>query len=181
VVAIDLGTSRSGYAYSFNDPAKIITNLFEYNGCYFSHSLILSFLISHFSFLILSSYLESTDKVFTCILLQEHNGKLEFKAFGNEANDKMYILNEEDHAVYGFKYFKMSLFNETTTIAAHNGAQIPLVDVISYSIKVWVLSPVHSTFFQTNSKKKKKKKEKKQKTKIKNKKTIFSRLGNEEN
>jgi hypothetical protein len=47
VVAIDFGTARSGYAFTFNNPNDIHINEFEYQGTF------LSFLIRGSSFLFL--------------------------------------------------------------------------------------------------------------------------------
>ena len=41
--------------------------------------------------------------------------------------------------IIGFKYFKMKLFDQETVLESQNGSKFPVVDVISYSLKVSTL------------------------------------------
>ena len=181
VVAIDFGTARSGYAFTFNDPNDIKINEFDYQGIspslllpypvsltpssftssywcsfllsstrctllicslplpspqvsswclpmctlslshrYIFHSsdlillcliyipliltyfpLFLSLSLSFFLFLSLGD----SEKTFTALMMSGTPGNLKFYAFGNEANDKLYVPDIlQDHEMHGFRY-----------------------------------------------------------------------------
>ena len=61
-----------------------------------------------------------------------------FRAFGNDADSKLHVLEQEDNTIHAFKYFKMNLFNSERTVEAQNGTQVPVLDVITYSLKVFI-------------------------------------------
>jgi hypothetical protein len=63
-------------------------------------------------------------------------GNFQFRSFGNEANSKLPLLDESDTHLHGFKYFKMKLFDQETVLESQNGAKFPIVDIISYALKV---------------------------------------------
>ena len=89
VVAIDLGTTYSGYAFSFRDkPLKVSTN---------------------------RAWIAGSDRLMslktpTCVLL---NPDKKFDSFGYEAENKFSELAEEDehHGWYFFRRFKMLLYD----------------------------------------------------------------------
>lgn len=88
VVAMDIGTTYSGYAYSFrNNPLEIHTNPNWVAG---SERLI-------------------SLKSPTCVLLKPDK---EFHSFGFEAENKFNDLSEDDehHGWYMFRHFKMALY-----------------------------------------------------------------------
>ncbi|XP_060556338.1 heat shock 70 kDa protein 12B-like [Ruditapes philippinarum] len=119
VVAIDFGTTYSGYAFSFLDkPDKIETNEAWVAG---------------------SAQLMSL-KCPTAVLLTPEK---EFHSFGFEAEDKFADLAEDDehHDWYLFRRFKMSLYSTgkdlqiNTTIEDIAGKSAPAIDIISHSIR----------------------------------------------
>jgi hypothetical protein len=80
---------------------------------------------------------DSPDKVSTCLLLTRYDNKLNFRKFGNEADHALHVLDKEDTPTLAFKHFKMSLFRGAPTVEAHNGVQVPVMDVITFSLKVF--------------------------------------------
>jgi hypothetical protein len=132
VVAIDIGTSRSGYAFTFNDPTNITLNTFENEG----FPLFVRFMVN----LII---LEESQKTCTALVLVQEKDKLLFRSFGNEAFCKM-TIGLKDPNLHGFKYFKMKLFDKESSIKSSTGATVSVVDVISESIKVFVTTLLFS-------------------------------------
>ena len=81
----------------------------------------------------------------TCLLLEKQADKPNFRAFGNEADYKFqHVGDDEEEDKYkqtlAFRHFKMSLFgNDTrTTVEDQNGVELPVVDVIAHSLKVFI-------------------------------------------
>lgn len=118
VVAIDFGTTFSGFAFAFNNKEgeKSIHMNKEWG----------------------SDQGYSTMKTPTCLLL---NPDQSFNSFGYEAKDKFADLEEEEARQYFyFDCFKMILHNNeslnmNTTVEAANGKHIRALDVFKYSIK----------------------------------------------
>lgn len=118
VAAFDIGTTFSGYAFSWrDDPLKVQTNQGWNAG---SEKLI-------------------SLKAPTCVLL---NNKKEFNSFGFEAENKYSTLAEENehHGWMFFSRFKMLLHNNstlsrTTVIDDINGNQMPAMTIFSMSIR----------------------------------------------
>ena len=72
------------------------------------------------------------------MILSHYNGKFDFRKFGNEADESLSDLTPETKDLCAFKYFKMKLFDEKTTVKAQNGLEIPIVELIEHTIKVWL-------------------------------------------
>lgn len=118
VVAIDFGTTYSGFAFSFNDSrgeAGIHMNR-EWG----------------------NEEGRSTLKTPTSILLSP---KLEFDSFGYEADDKyVHLKDGDDKEYYYLRHFKMELhksktLDRNTTLSAANGKKVDATIVFSLSIK----------------------------------------------
>lgn len=122
VVAIDFGTSYSGYAFSTRndfqrDPLKIHANQAWNSG----KKQLLSL------------------KTPTCLLLDK---KREIVSFGYEAEDAYaeLVLDDKHHDYYFFERFKMKLFQNKKLdcgmeISDVSGKQIPAIEVFGKSIK----------------------------------------------
>ncbi|XP_022801901.1 heat shock 70 kDa protein 12A-like isoform X2 [Stylophora pistillata] len=118
VVAIDFGTTFSGFAFAFNnkDGEKSIHMNKEWG----------------------TDQGYSTMKTPTCLLL---NPDKSFNSFGYEAQDRYADLEEEEACQYFyFDSFKMILhnnenLNRNTTLEAGNGEHMIALDVFKYSIK----------------------------------------------
>ncbi|NXL95365.1 HS12B protein, partial [Alectura lathami] len=114
IVAIDFGTSYSGYCFSLASNTKEIRQMFW--GV--EHGL-------------------RTQKTPTCILFNE---KQEFKKFGYDAVMKYKSLpSSEAHKWYFFQNFKMSLYNTKVTsdmkLEASNGRTLPALLVFAESLR----------------------------------------------
>ncbi|XP_052806244.1 heat shock 70 kDa protein 12A-like [Mya arenaria] len=119
VVALDVGTEYSGWAYSSRedfrcDPAKVCTRTWQ-------GGAIISL------------------KAPTCVLLSEDGRTLE--KFGYEAETAYAELlekNEHEKWLY-FRHFKMALWNQNVTremtIAAENGREVPALTVFALTIR----------------------------------------------
>ncbi|XP_052225627.1 heat shock 70 kDa protein 12B-like isoform X2 [Dreissena polymorpha] len=120
VAAFDLGTTYSGYAYSYKyDPTKIITNRNWYPGDAASKLLTL--------------------KTPTSVLL-DTNGQ--FHSFGFEAEDHFAILAEqnENDGWRLFRRFKMTLHNNQlmsrqATVKDIGGVDYPAIDLFAMAIQ----------------------------------------------
>ncbi|NXJ67644.1 HS12B protein, partial [Rostratula benghalensis] len=131
VVAIDFGTSYSGYCFSLASGIEQIRQV--YWG---------------------AEYGFKTPKTPTCILF---NQKQEFKKFGYDAVMKYKSLpSNEANSWYFFQNFKMQLYNTkiTTTmeLKACNGKTLPAMVVFSESLrylKDHVLETIQEASFQT--------------------------------
>lgn len=136
VVAIDFGTTYSGYAYCSmhdykQDPPKVFANNYwPYGGQGFS------------------------EKTPTCLLLTPER---EFCAFGYEAEDQYNSLaSKKQHKdFYFFRRFKMKLHNENELsddlkIDDELGKQLPAIEVFSKSIKY--LKDHFTSFFNRTGK-----------------------------
>nr|XP_034329294.1 heat shock 70 kDa protein 12A-like isoform X1 [Crassostrea gigas] len=122
VVAIDFGTTHSGYAYSFKhdykkDPLKISANKHWVDGSRGTASL----------------------KAPTCVLLSPRR---EFIAFGYEAEDlySELFLDENHYDHYFFKGFKMLLYetnmlSKATLIRDDKGKVVPALDLFAHVIR----------------------------------------------
>lgn len=118
VVAIDFGTTFSGFAFAFNnkDGEKSVHMNKEWG----------------------TDQGYSTMKTPTCLLL---NPDKSFNSFGYEAQDRYADLEEEEACQYFyFDSFKMILhnnenLNRNTTLEAGNGEHMMALDVFKYSIK----------------------------------------------
>lgn len=109
VVAIDFGTTHSGYAYSFKhdykkDPLKISANKHWVDGSRGTASL----------------------KAPTCVLLSPRR---EFIAFGYEAEDlySELFLDENHYDHYFFKRFKMVLHESRVSTTPNRNTVNPLL------------------------------------------------------
>jgi len=69
------------------------------------------------------------------LLLSHYNGQFEFRKFENLAAQLLGDLNEETKDFCGFKYFKMNLFDERTTMKSSNGLSAS-VALIQYTLEV---------------------------------------------
>lgn len=98
IAAIDIGTTHSGYAYSFEDDYKVDPLKISINPIWTAGS----------------SHLVSL-KAPTCVLL---GPRQEFKAFGYEAEDFYtdLALDENHLEYYFFKGFKMVLYEKEVSI-----------------------------------------------------------------
>ncbi|NXX56248.1 HS12B protein, partial [Scopus umbretta] len=131
VVAIDFGTSYSGYCFSLSSGTEQIRQV--YWG---------------------TEYGLKTPKTPTCILF---NQKQEFKKFGYDALMKYRSLpsNDADNW-YFFQNFKMKLYNTKVTsgmeLKASNGKTLPALMVFSESLrylKDHALNTIQEASFQT--------------------------------
>ncbi|NXG32492.1 HS12B protein, partial [Dromaius novaehollandiae] len=131
VIAIDFGTSYSGYCFSLASGAGQIRQVFW--GA--EHGL-------------------RTPKTPTCILFNE---KQEFRKFGYDAVMKYKSLpSSEAHKWYFFQNFKMNLYSTKVTssmkLEATNGKMLPALTVFSESLrymKEHALSTIQNASFQT--------------------------------
>ncbi|KAL3881574.1 hypothetical protein ACJMK2_027997 [Sinanodonta woodiana] len=121
VVTIDIGTSFSGYAYSFLDQylTKSINDVQARQWRSSAHT---------------------TGKTPTCVLCKPNK---EFDSFGYDAENKFASLadKEEHHGWYFFQNFKMRLYQEQTLnrnielIDVSGTKRLPALDVFAMSIK----------------------------------------------
>uniref|UniRef100_A0A8C4VI29 Heat shock 70 kDa protein 12A n=1 Tax=Gopherus evgoodei TaxID=1825980 RepID=A0A8C4VI29_9SAUR len=114
IVAIDFGTSYSGYCFSLATRTDQIRQVFWGQ----AHGLM-------------------TVKTPTCILFNE---KRDFKKFGYDAVMKYTTLpSSEAHKWYYFHHFKMKLYNKKITsnmeLEADNGKKFPALKVFSESLR----------------------------------------------
>uniref|UniRef100_A0A452HY50 Heat shock protein family A (Hsp70) member 12A n=1 Tax=Gopherus agassizii TaxID=38772 RepID=A0A452HY50_9SAUR len=114
IVAIDFGTSYSGYCFSLATRTDQIRQVFWGQ----AHGLM-------------------TVKTPTCILFNE---KRDFKKFGYDAVMKYTTLpSSEAHKWYYFHHFKMKLYNKKITsnmeLKADNGKKFPALKVFSESLR----------------------------------------------
>lgn len=133
-MAIDFGTSRSGYAFSFHaHPERIIHGKFD---CERMSSLFFQSL----EYVFLSSCsAEHVRKTYSCIILNaQQDGSYLFLSFGSDANRKLMcdLTNSSETYKVGFKYFKMNLFKENATMEAQNGKPVPIEELITCTLKV---------------------------------------------
>ncbi|XP_010211749.1 PREDICTED: heat shock 70 kDa protein 12A-like [Tinamus guttatus] len=131
VIAIDFGTSYSGYCFSLASGASQIRQVFW--GA--EHGLM-------------------TPKTPTCILFNE---KQEFSKFGYDAVMKYKSLpSSEAQKWYFFQNFKMNLYDRKVTsdmeLVASNGKKLPALKVFSESLRYMMehaLNNIESASFQT--------------------------------
>ncbi|NWW20486.1 HS12B protein, partial [Falcunculus frontatus] len=131
VVAIDFGTSYSGYCFSLASGTDQIRQVYWGN----EHGL-------------------KTPKTPTCILF---NQKQEFKYFGYDAVMKYKSLpSSQADSWYFFENFKMQLYDRTVTadmeLKASNGKLVPALTVFSESLrylKEHALNTIKEASFQS--------------------------------
>ncbi|XP_065254359.1 heat shock 70 kDa protein 12A-like [Emys orbicularis] len=131
IVAIDFGTSYSGYCFSLATHTDQIRQMFWGQ----AHGLM-------------------TVKTPTCILFNE---KREFKKFGYDAVMKYNTLpSSEAHKWYYFHNFKMKLYNKKITsnmeLEADNGKKFPALKVFSESLRYMkdhALNTIRDASYQT--------------------------------
>ncbi|XP_053378110.1 heat shock 70 kDa protein 12B-like [Mercenaria mercenaria] len=130
VVAVDIGTFASGYAFQWRED--------------FEHDTLKIYGNKHWSAECYGSGLQ-TYKTPTCLLLDQDGN---FKEFGSDA-DKLYSnCNTEEETekpdgwenYYFFRHFKMALYNrkmlsDATSIETVDGKQLPAIDVFSKTIE----------------------------------------------
>ena len=111
VVALDIGTSRTGYAYGFRaDWDSISYRRWEEHRC----------------------------KTYSDVLLKSPS---ELRAFGYEARQEYYRLTEPENATHlYFRHFKMALYNirdnvNKTVKAVNNSKEIRVVDLMVHVIR----------------------------------------------
>ncbi|XP_074840028.1 heat shock 70 kDa protein 12A-like [Carettochelys insculpta] len=131
IVAIDFGTSYSGYCFSLATQTDQIRQVFwgQEHG-------------------------QRTVKTPTCILFNEHH---EFQKFGYDAVMKYNTLrSREAHKWYYFHHFKMELYNKKITsdmeLKAANGKMFPAIKVFSESLrymKSHILNTIQEASHQT--------------------------------
>lgn len=120
VVAIDFGTTFSGYAFSFRDEYKRDRLKISTKVWYDSLSTLVS------------------EKTSTCVLF---DSKGNFHSFGFEAEEKYFSLacDNNHHDWYFFRHFKMMLYNEKkmtieTPLLDDKGKKMKAIDVFSSAI-----------------------------------------------
>ncbi|XP_073186622.1 heat shock 70 kDa protein 12B-like [Lepidochelys kempii] len=131
IVAIDFGTSYSGYCFSLAKHTDQIRQVFWGH----EHGL-------------------NTVKTPTCILFNE---KREFMKFGYDAVMKYHTLpSREAHKWYYFHHFKMKLYNEKITsnmeLETDNGEKFPALKVFSESLRYMkdhALNTIREASYQT--------------------------------
>ncbi|KAL3871602.1 hypothetical protein ACJMK2_039593 [Sinanodonta woodiana] len=123
IVAIDFGTSYSGYAFQFYDQFKKETTQIDSPQAWNSGRKNLS-----------------STKTSTCLLLNER--KTDECAFGFEAEDKymQLCINKTNHQYYFFRRFKMQLqdgqgLTKSSMIQDETGKKMLAIDVFALSIK----------------------------------------------
>ncbi|CAM2098045.1 heat shock 70 kDa protein 12A [Caretta caretta] len=131
IVAIDFGTSYSGYCFSLAKHTDQIRQVFWGH----EHGL-------------------NTVKTPTCILFNE---KREFMKFGYDAVMKYHTLpSREAHKWYYFHHFKMKLYNKKITsnmeLETDNGEKFPALKVFSESLRYMkdhALNTIREASYQT--------------------------------
>ncbi|XP_077989994.1 heat shock 70 kDa protein 12A-like [Glandiceps talaboti] len=126
LIAMDIGTSFSGYAFSFNQPcAGVDTDDIHVKRTWGERTALS----------------QNTTKAPTCILLNED---MDFEAFGYEAQEIYSEMQgtEKEHLYYYFDKFKMVLYKENNKVidpklklTAANGKQLPAIDVFVHVMK----------------------------------------------
>uniref|UniRef100_A0A8C6UPI7 Heat shock 70 kDa protein 12A n=1 Tax=Neogobius melanostomus TaxID=47308 RepID=A0A8C6UPI7_9GOBI len=110
IIAIDFGTSFSGYAYSLSPTsAKTEPHVKLWN----------------------KTLIQKTPKTPTCILLDQHG---EVMAFGYEARNKYYEIRKDTAKYYYFKDFKMSLYGKVRSIKDVNKKSMSALKVFSAAL-----------------------------------------------